>query len=143
MKRIMLAMLVLVLCTSCSILDKKGPIELSIPEVLERLNNENTDSFLLYIQTDNCYSCEEYEKVIDAVEKETPFDVYYTYIDLTQTDPQMKKDLEELKVTIGDIEQLPTTYYFYQGSLLDENKKPGYMEKKDLITWLKNLHIIH
>ena len=77
------------------------------------------------------------------MEDETPFEVYYTHIDLTNVDPQMQKSLEELKVTIGDIEQLPTTYYFYQGSLLDENKKPGYMEKKDLITWLKNLHIIH
>ena len=143
MKRIMVVLLILVLCTSCSFFDQKEPVELSIPEVLEKLNNENTNSFLLYIRTDHCYSCDEYEKVIKEVEDETPFEVYYTHIDLTNVDPQMQKSLEELKVTIGDIEQLPTTYYFYQGSLLDENKKPGYMEKKDLITWLKNLHIIH
>ena len=143
MKRIIILMLMLVLCTSCTPFDQKGPKELTVPEVLERLNNEHTNSFLLYITTKDCYSCEEYDKVIEEVEEIQPFDVYYTYIDLNEEDAATKKALEELLVTTGDIEQLPTTYYFYQGSLLDENKKAGYIEKRDLITWLKNLHILH
>lgn len=135
--------LLLVIGHGCSSKEKGKPIELTPSEVLARLQDNKQNSFLLYLTSDNCYSCEQYEKVIEEVEKETPFEIYYVSIDINNTDKDIKNALEELEITTGDIQALPTTYYFYQGSLLPENKKEGYLEKKDLIKWLKDLHILH
>lgn len=54
--------------------DHEGePIELTPQEVLVRLQDPKKNSFMLYITSDNCYSCDEYEKVIQEIEEETPF----------------------------------------------------------------------
>lgn len=145
LKKLMIFLCCLVLISGCSLFDKEKdePIELTAKEVLEKLQDPKQNSFLLYLTTDNCYSCQEYQKVIDELEGEQPFEIYYLNIDVNEEDKDIKKALEELKITTGDYYNLPMTYYFYQGSLLPENIKDGYMEKKDLKKWLKNLHILH
>lgn len=145
LKKLLLTICCAFLISGCSLWEKEKdePIELTPFEVLEKLQDAKQNSFLLYLTMDNCYSCEEYQKVIDELEREQPFEIYYLKIDADETDEDTKKALEELKITTGDYYNLPMTYYFYQGSLLPENVKDGYMEKKDLKKWLENLHILH
>lgn len=143
MKKIILIMLMVCFLAACSSSSKKEPIEISAEQVLEKLNDEKQNSFLLYIISEDCYACDEFQKVIEEVEQLQPFEVYYLRINLNEKDKDVKKAMEELKVTTGKLQQLPTSYYFYQGSLLAENVKEGYIEKKDMIAWLKNLHILH
>lgn len=96
---------------------------MSAAEVLEKLSDERQNSFLLYVISDDCYSCDEYQKVIEEIEKQQPFEVYYLHINLKEKDADVKKMLDELKVTTGVLRQLPTTYYFYQGTLQAETGK--------------------
>ena len=146
LKKVFLCMtcaLFLVISNGCNTKQEGKPIELTPGEVLAKLQNNKQNSFLLYLTSEDCYSCEQYEKVIESIEDETPFEIYYLTIDLNETDKDIKNTMEELEITTGDLQELPTTYYFYQGNLLPENKKEGYLEKKDLIKWLKDLHILH
>ena len=124
--------------------DHEGePIELTAQEVRGRLQDPKKNSFMLYITSENCYSCDEYEKIIQEIEEETPFEIYYLKMDTNEEDTDVKRSLEELQITTGNIQSLPSTFYFYQGSLLPENKKEGYLEKKDLLKWLNDLHLLH
>lgn len=142
MKKLLLIVSLLLVVCGCSA-SKDKPIELSASEVLEKIQNEKQNSFLLYVTMDNCYSCDEYEKIIQKLEDEESFDVYYMKINLNDEDSDEVKALEELKITIGKVNQIPSTYYFYQGNLLPENKKEGFIEEKDIRKWLKNLQILH
>ena len=112
-------------------------------EVLVRLQDPKKNSFMLYITSDNCYSSDEYEKVIQEIEEETPFEIYYLKMDTNEEDTDIKQAVEELQITTGKIQSLPSTFYFYQGSLLPENSKEGYLEKKDLLKWLNDLYLLH
>ena len=143
MKKVILSIMIAILLVGCSSSPKKEPIELSAQQVVNRLNDENQDSFLLFITNDQCYACEEYEKVIASIEEIQPFEIYYMYLNLEESDEAVIQTLKELTVTTGPIEQLPMTYYFYQGGLQEDNKKAGYIEKRDMIEWLRNLHILH
>lgn len=144
MKKRMCIFIMLFLLSGCfSQGQSKGtPIELSASEVVERLHDQDKDTFLLYITTDSCYSCDEYEKVIEKLEAIKPFDIYYLTIDLAEDDSETKEALNELEVTIGNYSTFPMTYYFYKGNLQPENVKDGYIEEKVYETWLKNLHIL-
>ena len=138
MRKVILILGMIFLLCGCSeekVIDH--PQELSVNEVLTKLNSEKSDSFLLYLTSDNCYSCEEYEKVIEDLEEEEPFEIYYLKIDLEENDEATLQAMRELDVTIGDIKELPTTYYFYQGNLLKENCKLGYLNKEELYVHLK------
>lgn len=142
MKKLLMIVCLLLMVCGCS--SSKGkPIEISASEALEKIQTEKQNSFLLYLTMENCYSCDEYEKIIQKLEEKEPFDVYYIRMNSNEEDNEVKKALEELRVTIGTVKQIPSTYYFYQGSLLPENKKEGFIEEKDLTKWLKNLQILH
>ena len=143
MRRIIIILTIAFLLVGCSTSPKKEPIELSAQQVVNRLNDENQDSFLLFITNEECYACDEFEKVINEIEDIQPFEVYYMYLNLEEEEGAVIQALKELTVTTGPIEQLPMTYYFYQGGLQEENKKAGYIEKRDMIEWLRNLHILH
>lgn len=118
-------------------------VELTPQEVITRLQDTNQNSFMLYVTSENCYSCEEYEKVIQEIQDETPFEMYYVVLDLNEEDEDIVTAFEELQIFTGDIQVLPTTYYFYQGGLTSDNKKEGYLEKRDLVSWLNSLHLLH
>lgn len=118
-------------------------VELTPQEVIARLQDTNQNSFMLYVTSENCYSCEEYEKVIQEIQDETPFEIYYVVLDLNEEDEDIVTAFEELQIFTGDIQVLPTTYYFYQGGLTSDNKKEGYLEKRDLVSWLNSLHLLH
>lgn len=122
---------------------KKEPIELTAREVVEKLQSTKQNSFLLYLRTENSYSCNEFEKVIQATQNIEPFEIYYLTVRLDEEDEEIKKTLQELNVTLGKYQELPVIYYIYQGTLLPENKKEGYIEKEVFVEWLKNLHILH
>ncbi|MEG0329832.1 MAG: thioredoxin family protein [Longicatena sp.] len=143
MKKILCILCCLFLITGCSTSEKiVKPIKLTPREVLNKLQDTKQNSFLMYLTMDDCYTCEEYEKMIKEVQKTTPFDIYYIKLKLNETDKEILSDLSELNITIGDYTSLPTTFYFYQGSLLPENKREGYIEKKDFTKWLKDLRIL-
>lgn len=143
MKKIICILCCVFLVCGCSFGSEQGePIELTPREALNKLQNEKENSFMLYITTENCYTCEEYRSVVEEIQESMPFDIYYITLDMDVKDSTTKADLEELNVTIGDYQSLPTTYYFYQGTLLPENKRDGYIEKADFITWLKALRIL-
>ena len=144
MKKILLCLVcTMFLLQGCSKNQEGEPIELTAQEVLVRLQDSKKNSFMLYITSDNCYSCDEYEKVIQEIEEETPFEIYYLKMDTNEEDTDVKQVIEELQITTGKIQSLPSTFYFYQGSLLPENRKEGYLEKKDLLKWLNDLHLLH
>ena len=58
MKKVIFVMLIVCLLAACSPSSKKGPIEVSAAEVLEKLSDERQNSFLLYVLSDDCYSCD-------------------------------------------------------------------------------------
>lgn len=144
MKKTICAILTVLMLSGClSTHEKKGePIEVSARQVVDRLQNQKKDSFLLYITTDNCYSCEEYTKVIQELQDIKPFDIYELHINLKEKDEDVKEALSELEVVIGDYSTFPMTFYFYKGNLQSENIKAGYIEKEDYEKWLKDLHIL-
>lgn len=144
MKKMMCVILTTLMLSGCfGSSQKKGePIEISAREVVDRLQNQKKDSFLLYITTNQCYSCEEYTKVVTQLQAVKPFDIYELHIDLKEKDEDVKEALSELEVVIGDYTTFPMTYYFYKGNLQPENIKAGYIEKEDYEKWLKDLHIL-
>lgn len=144
MKKTICAILSVFLLSGCFDSGQTGtePKEISAREVVNRLQDQKMDTFLLYITTDSCYSCDEYKKVIEELQAIKPFEIYELTIDLNENDADVKEALNELKVTIGTYMTFPMTYYFYKGNLQPENVKQGYIEKKDYETWLKNLHIL-
>ena len=54
-------------------------------------------------------------------------------MDTNEEDTDIKQAVEELQITTGKIQSLPSTFYFYQESLLPENSKEGYLEKEGLV----------
>lgn len=143
MKKIMIVCLsVFLLCACSGNTATKKPVELSAQNVIDKLADKKQNSFLLYLTTENCYTCDEYEKVVNELLKEDPFDIYYVSIDLNEDDAKVVAALNELNITNGNFTELPMTFYFYQGALLPENKKAGYIEKDDYREWLKGLHLM-
>lgn len=128
-------------CVSSSSKDEGEPLELTSKELINKINDPKNNSFLVYIKTDKCYSCDEFEKVVTTMQKAQPFPIYYLLLDMDEQENSVKKDLEELSAILGDFHELPTTYYFKEGTLLPENIKPGYMQEKEFETWLKKLQI--
>ena len=53
MKKVIFVMLIVCLLAACSPSSKKGPIEVSAAEVLEKLSDERENSFLLYVISDD------------------------------------------------------------------------------------------
>lgn len=144
MKQILTILAVLLIMSGCgSSTEEKGVQELNAGEVLTKLYNENENSFLLYLTSDHCYSCDEFEKVIDELQQQEPFAIYKLHIQLEEEDENIQQQMQELNVTIGDIRELPMVYYIYQGNLLQENTKSGYQDKEVMEQWLKSLHILH
>ncbi len=142
MKRVVVICVLFLMLVGCNMSNDNNIKEITIPEAIEKVNNENKNSFLLVVTTDQCYSCDEYDKVLKEIENIQPFDVYVAKYDMVDESKENIEILEELECTVGKINQFPTTYYFYQGNLSKENIKEGYIEKKELITWLSSLHIL-
>lgn len=143
LKKILLCLCIVPFLVGCSIISSiNGIKEINVFKVIEMLQDEDVNSFLLYIEAEDCYSCDEYRKVLEELQKESAFRIYVMKVHMDEKNEDVKKALAELRVTTGAIEQLPTTYYFYRGKLLTENKKEGYQEKEELKAWLKNLQII-
>ncbi len=107
-----------------------------VKEVLKKLQRED-NTFLLFLTTSKCYSCEEYIKVLNNIQKETPFSIYYINVDQEDSDK-----LEELKIIIGHYSDLPMTYYFDKGEIKRDNVKAGYVEPEILKEWLRKLQVI-
>lgn len=121
----------------CSTPSKQSSMKkISADEVIRRLQIEDDDSFLLVLTTTECYSCDEYAKVVEQLQKEKPFDLYY--IDINDED---KDKLDELKITLGEVITLPMTYYFEDGVLKPDNIKQNYIELETYREWLKLLKI--
>ena len=125
--------LMLVLC-GCSSAGSESMKKITADEVIRRIQIDGENSFLLVLTANNCYSCDEYAKVVETLEQEKHFDLYY--IDVDNED---KDKLEELKITLGDIDTLPMTYYFDKGVLKQENIKRNYIELETYREWLKLL----
>lgn len=139
MKKLILILCLTLLLAGCDLLDKNGSSnikEISASEVLKKIDRED-NSFLLFYTTDKCYSCDEYEKVLEQVQLETPFDIYYINVENENEDK-----MEELKIKTGDYNTLPMTYYFSKGEVSSDNIKSGYIEPEQFKEWLRQLGII-
>lgn len=135
MKRSCLAFLTcMLLLAGCTQTQSSGMQKISADEVIRKLQVDGENSFLLVLTTTDCYSCEEYTKVVEQLEEEKQFDIYY--IDVNKED---KDKLEELKITLGDVETLPMTYYFDHGDLNPDNIKWNYIELETYREWLKSI----
>ncbi|MEG0094057.1 MAG: thioredoxin family protein [Erysipelotrichaceae bacterium] len=95
------------------------------------------DSFLLFLTSEDCYSCAEYEKVLNKIEKQTPFTIYYIPIN-----DQEEDKLRELNMTLPHYETMPMTFFVDKGEISEENTKVGFIEKDDYIKWLKTIKLI-
>lgn len=137
MKKILMIVCFLLALAGCSSSASKTMSKTSADEVIRRIQRDDDNSFLLVLTTTDCYSCEEYEKVIAQLESEQSFDIYY--IDVF--DEEQSK-LDELKITLGDYITLPMTYYFENGKLKPDNIKSNYIELETYREWLKQLKII-
>lgn len=136
MKKILIALcfcLCLIGCSGSSTYDNM--IATSADEVLKKLQRDD-NSFLLYLTTDDCYSCDQYNMVIEQLENEKKFDIYYINVNKEKVDK-----LDELKITLGNYDTLPMTYYFEAGALKPDNIKRNYIELEQYREWLTQLHI--
>ncbi|MEG0265088.1 MAG: thioredoxin family protein [Erysipelotrichaceae bacterium] len=95
------------------------------------------DSFLIFLTSEDCYSCAEYEKVLNKIEKQTPFTIYYLPIN-----DQEEDKLRELNMTLPRYETMPMTFFVDKGEISEENTKVGFIEKDDYIKWLKTIKVI-
>lgn len=136
MKKILIAVCFIFILAGCSSSASKTMSKTSADDVIRRIQRDDDNSFLLVLTTTNCYSCEEYEKVIAQLESEKEFDIYY--IDVNKEE---QAKLEELKITLGDYNTLPMTYYFENGKLKSDNIKSNYIELETYREWLKQLKI--
>lgn len=136
MKKIVIACCILLLLAGCHSSASKTMSKTSADEVIRRIQRDDDNSFLLVLTTTNCYSCEEYEKVVEQLESEKEFDIYY--IDVNNEE---QSKLDELKITLGDYITLPMTYYFENGKLKPDNIKSNYIELETYREWLKQLKI--
>lgn len=136
MKKFLVLCTLIALLTGCSSAGSESMEKTSADAVIRRLQVDGDNSFLLVLTTTNCYSCDEYAKVVEQLQSEKKFDIYY--IDTNKED---QDKLEELKITLGDVETLPMTYYFEEGILKKENIKRNYIEVETYREWLKLLEI--
>lgn len=136
MKKIAMICLCLLFLTGCSSAGSNSMQKTTADEVIRRLQIDGDNTFLLVLTTTDCYSCDEYTKVIETLEEEKNFNIYY--IDVNKDD---KDKLEELKITLGDVETLPMTYYFDRSELKKDNIKRNYIELETYREWLKTLGI--
>lgn len=136
MKQFVIIMILLSALFGCSASNSEYMKKTSADEVIRRIQVDGKNSFLLVLTTTECYSCDEYAKVVEQLQSEQPFDLYYIDVDKEKTDK-----LEELKITLGDVETLPMTYYFDEGILRQENIKKNYIELETYREWLKLLKI--
>ena len=136
MKKLALALAMIIALTGCGSAGSKEMQKTTAEEVIHRLQLDGENTFLLVLTTTNCYSCDEYNKVVEQLEDEKEFDIYY--IDVNN---ETKDNLDELKITLGEYVTLPMTYYFEQGDLKAENIKSNYIELEVYREWLKQLKI--
>lgn len=108
--------------------------KISPDEVMRKLQKDGDNSFFLVLTTSNCYSCDEYSKVIKQLQSEIELPLYYIDVNKTNEDK-----LEELKITLGEVDTLPMTYYFEKGNLKKENIKRNYIDLEEYKEWLKTL----
>ena len=142
MKRLFICLMLVFMC-GCSTFQRDAIyLEVTPSQVLDLIENENTKTILFYIVSELCYSCEEFDKVIADLKQQNSFKIYRMMVDLEETDEKTVQDLKALQVTIGRLNQLPTIYYVNKGELSKMNVKEGYIEKKDLEVWLKEINII-
>lgn len=128
--------------TGCSKAEKSsGVIELSYNEVTKRMHDEEKDTFFLFLSSKDCYTCDEYIDMIKILQKEKPFVMYYVNVVLEMSDQDIQKELDNMEITAGEFDTLPTTYYIENGSIQNDNIKEGYVEPEDFKTWLKTLKI--
>lgn len=142
MKRWLLCLLTIFICGCSTVQPDAVYLEVTPSQVLDLIGNKNTNTFLFYVVSDHCYSCDEFDKSIEELKNEYMFKVYRMKIDLDEKDEKTVQDLKALQVTIGHLNELPTMYYINKGELTKVNHKEGYMDKKELETWLKEIHII-
>lgn len=136
MKKKIIISLLLMLLAGCSSTGTESMRKTTADQVIRRLQVEGENSFLLVLTANNCYSCDEYAKVVEQLQNEQKFNLYYIDVDAEDEDK-----LEELKITLGDVETLPMTYYFDKGVLKTENIKKNYIELETYREWLKLLKI--
>lgn len=136
MKKKIIIYLLLMLLAGCSSTGTESMRKTTADQVIRRLQVEGENSFLLVLTANNCYSCDEYAKVVEQLQNEQKFNLYYIDVDAEDEDK-----LEELKITLGDVETLPMTYYFDKGVLKTENIKKNYIELETYREWLKLLKI--
>lgn len=142
MKRWILCLLMLLMCGCSTFQPDTIYLEVTPSEVLDLIGNENTNTFLFYVVSDYCYSCDEFDKVVAELKEDHTFKIYRMKINLNESDEKVKQDLKALQVTIGHLSELPTIYYINKGELTKMNRKEGYLDKKELELWLKEIHII-
>lgn len=136
MKKILLILCCLCMICGCTSSSDGKMKKSSAEEIMKLLQREGSNNFLLVLTTSNCYSCDEYEKVIEQLEEEKEFLIYYINVD-----NENKNKMDELRITIGDYTTLPMTYYFEAGTLKPENIKSNYIELETYRAWLKELGI--
>ena len=136
MKKRMIVWAAVLMLAGCSSAGSESMKKTSADEVIRRIQVDGNNSFLLVLTTTDCYSCDEYAKVVEQLQSEQPFDLYYIDVNKEKEDK-----LEELKITLGDVETLPMTYYFDEGMLKQENIKRNYIELETFREWLKLLKI--
>ncbi len=136
MKKWIIACTMLFLLSACSSAGSESMKKTTAEEVIRRMQIDGENSFLLVLTANNCYSCDEYAKVVEQLESEKEFDLYYIDVDNEDEDK-----LEELKITLGDVDTLPMTYYFDEGVLKQDNIKRNYIELETYREWLKLLKI--
>ena len=131
MKKVLLSLLCAIfLLQGCSKQNEGEPIELTAQEVLVRLQDPKKNSFMLYITSENCYSCDEYEKIIQEIEEETPFEIYYLKMDTNEEDTDVKRSLEELQITTGIYRACRLPFIFIREVCCLKIKKKGIWKRR-------------
>ena len=86
MKKRMIVWAAVLMLAGCSSAGSESMKKTSADEVIRRIQVDGNNSFLLVLTTTDCYSCDEYAKVVEQLQSEQPFDLYYIDVNKEKED---------------------------------------------------------
>ncbi|NBK97000.1 MAG: hypothetical protein EOM50_03075 [Erysipelotrichia bacterium] len=135
MKKILLAILLCVSLCACSEKQANGFIESDVQEILTKIANK--DTFLIVINTEECYSCDTFKSEIEKVVEKNDLHVYtLNYQDISDVDN------DQLNIALGKYSTWPAAFYVVESEIPQTNKYEYSLDPEGWKTWLENMKII-
>ena len=138
MKRIQKIFMVVFALTlmACSATQESGFIDSDVQTILDKITLDET--FIILIETDECYSCEQLRlDLADTVSAES-LDIY-----VINTEDLSESDADQLSITIGDYPSWPTLFYILNGEVASNGVYEYSTNPEGWQSWLIEMGILN